>query len=374
MAALKDRVEGHRRDFEERARKVAGAKDLEDLRNLFLSRKKGLVTGLFEEMKGLPPEEKREAGKLVNEFKAFVLDGLQTLGNALSKSVVGAGGIPGEEAFGKVSVRARSKVIGRPTGVRHDEAEDLTLPGRRRYVGAPHPIVLFQQEIESIFRGMGFTVAEGPEVETDYYNFEALNFPPHHPARDQWDTLFIKGDLLLRTHTSPVQIRVMERAKPPIRIICPGRVFRHETPDPTHLPMFYQVEGLVVDEGVTFAHLKGTLEHFIRALFGERIKVRFRPSFFPFTEPSAEVDIECIVCGGRGADCRVCGGTGWKEILGSGMVHPQVLKNVNIDPERYSGWAFGLGIERTAMFSYGISEMRHFYENDLRFIRQFQLK
>ncbi|MBE0713619.1 MAG: phenylalanine--tRNA ligase subunit alpha, partial [Candidatus Aminicenantes bacterium] len=188
------------------------------------------------------------------------------------------------------------------------------------------------------------------------------------------DTLYIKDALLLRTHTSPVQIRVMEKKKPPIRIIIPGRVFRRETPDPTHLPMFMQVEGLVVDEGATFAHLKGTLEYFIRALFGEKIKVRFRPSFFPFTEPSAEVDIECIVCGGKDASCRVCGGTGWKEILGSGMVNPQVLKNVNIDPEKYSGWAFGLGIDRTAMFAYGITEMRHFYENDLRFLRQFGAK
>ncbi|MBM3304796.1 MAG: phenylalanine--tRNA ligase subunit alpha [Candidatus Aminicenantes bacterium] len=361
MAALQDRVEGLRGDFEERARRIASAKDLEDLRNLFFSRKKGLVTGLFEEMKSLAPEEKREAGRLVNELKDILQGRLEELEKGLPKKEIRVGG----------SVEARSEVKGKTTLLSPD---DLTLPGLRRYVGAPHPVILFQQEIESIFRGMGFTVEEGPEVETDYYNFEALNFPPHHPARDQWDTLFIKGDLLLRTHTSPVQIRVMQRAKPPIRIICPGRVFRHETPDPTHLPMFYQVEGLVVDEGVTFAHLKGTLEHFIRALFGERIKVRFRPSFFPFTEPSAEVDIECIVCGGRDAACRVCGGTGWKEILGSGMVHPQVLKNVSIDPERYSGWAFGLGIERTAMFSYGISEMRHFYENDLRFIRQFQLK
>ncbi len=368
MAALQDRIEGLRRDFEERARKVAGAQGLEGLRNRFFSRKKGLVTGLFEEMKALPPEEKREAGRLVNELKRDLQERFNALQRRSYEGKIPISITPDAE-YERVPPRkpaAGQKPVSPP--------DDLTLPGRRRHVGAPHPVILFQQEIESIFRGMGFTVEEGPEVETDYYNFEALNFPPHHPARDQWDTLFIKGDLLLRTHTSPVQIRVMERTKPPIRIICPGRVFRHETPDPTHLPMFYQVEGLVVDEGVTFAHLKGTLEHFIRALFGERVKVRFRPSFFPFTEPSAEVDIECIVCGGRGADCRVCGGTGWKEILGSGMVHPQVLKNVNIDPERYSGWAFGLGIERTAMFSYGISEMRHFYENDLRFIRQFQLK
>ena len=344
MADLKDRVEGLRKAFEAEALKVGNAKSLEELRTAFLSRKKGHVSLLFEDLKTVPAEDKREAGQLVNAFKTFVQDGLQALEGKVRKD-------------------------GRPA-----QALDLTLPGRKKYVGAAHPLVLFQQEIEDVFLGMGFTIEEGPEIETDYYNFEALNFPPHHPARDSWDTLYIKDDLLLRTHTSPVQIRVMEKKKPPIRIIIPGRVFRRETPDPTHLPMFMQIEGLVVDEGVTFAHLKGTLEYFIRALFGEKIKVRFRPSFFPFTEPSAEVDIECIVCGGRDKSCRVCGGTGWKEILGSGMVNPQVLKNVNIDPEKYSGWAFGLGIDRTAMFAFGITEMRHFYENDLRFLRQFGTK
>jgi phenylalanyl-tRNA synthetase alpha chain len=345
MSSLKDRIEGLRKAFEEAAAKAADAKALEELRTAFLGRKKGHITLLFEDLKSVPVEEKREAGRLVNELKGSVTRRLDALAGELGA------------VRPAVSVR-----------------EDLTLPGRKRCVGTPHPLTLFEQEIERIFVGMGFTIEEGPEIETDYYNFEALNFPPHHPARDKWDTLFIKGGLLLRTHTSPVQIRVMERSKPPIRIICPGRVFRHETPDPTHLPMFMQVEGLVVDEGVTFAHLKGTLEYFIRALFGEKLKVRFRPSFFPFTEPSAEVDIECIVCGGRDAACRVCGGTGWKEILGSGMVHPQVLKNVNIDPEKFSGWAFGLGIDRTAMLALGIPEMRHFYENDLRFLRQFGTK
>ena len=344
MADLKDRIEGLRKAFESEAGKAGDAKSLEELRTAFLGRKKGHVTLLFEDLKTVPADDKREAGRQVNAFKTFVQEGLQAL-------------------EGKVRLE-----------VRPARAMDLTLPGRKKYVGAPHPLVLFQQEIESIFLGMGFAIEEGPEIETDYYNFEALNFPPHHPARDCWDTLYIKDDLLLRTHTSPVQIRVMEKKKPPIRIIIPGRVFRRETPDPTHLPMFMQIEGLVVDEGVTFAHLKGTLEYFIRALFGEKIKVRFRPSFFPFTEPSAEVDIECIVCGGQDKACRICGGTGWKEILGSGMVDPQVLKNVNIDPEKYSGWAFGLGIDRTAMFAFGITEMRHFYENDLRFLRQFGTK
>jgi phenylalanyl-tRNA synthetase alpha chain len=350
MANLKERIDAVRREFDEAARDAADAKGLEELRTAFLGRKRGQVTLLFEALKSAPAEDKREAGKLINELKVLVQERIAAIEENVRAADAGAGLRSG----------------GLPV--------DLTLPGRKRYVGRPHPLTLFEEEIERIFLGMGFAIEEGPEIETDYYNFEALNFPPHHPARDKWDTLFIKGDLLLRTHTSPVQIRVMERSKPPIRIICPGRVFRRETPDPTHLPMFMQVEGLVVDKGVTFAHLKGTLEYFLRALFGERIKVRFRPSFFPFTEPSAEVDIECLVCSGKDPACRVCGGTGWKEILGSGMVDPQVLKNVNIDPEKYSGWAFGLGIDRTAMFAYGIPEMRYFYENDLRFIRQFGTK
>lgn len=344
MTTLKDRIEGLRQEFERSASRAKDATAIEDLRNVYLGRKKGLVTGLFEELKAVPAEERREAGRAVNEFKAFVTVRVEAL---------------------EVKLSQPAPAVLLP---------DLTLPGRPRYVGAAHPLVLFQEEIERIFLGMGYAIEEGPEIETDYYNFEALNFPLHHPARDSWDTLYIKGDLLLRTHTSPVQIRVMEKKKPPIRVITPGRVFRRETPDPTHLPMFLQVEGLVVDEGITFAHLKGTLEYFIHALFGEKVKVRFRPSFFPFTEPSAEVDIGCFVCEGQDKSCRVCGGTGWKEILGSGMVDPQVFKNVNIDPERYSGWAFGLGIDRTAMLALGIPEMRYFYENDLRFLRQFDVK
>jgi phenylalanyl-tRNA synthetase alpha chain len=361
MANLKDRIDGLRKAFEDAACKVGDAKSLEELRTAFLSRRKGHVTLLFEDLKSVAAEDRRDAGQMMNAFKGFVQERLQTLDQELSEKMKRLAG----SSTGVSKTSAKGTII---------PLSDLTLPGRKRYVGAAHPLTLFQQEIEAIFLGMGYTIEEGPEIETDYYNFEALNFPPHHPARDKWDTLFIKDDLLLRTHTSPVQVRVMERSKPPIRIICPGRVFRHETPDPTHLPMFMQVEGLVIDEGVTFAHLKGTLEYFLRALFGEKVKVRFRPSFFPFTEPSAEVDIECFVCGGRDGACRVCGGTGWKEILGSGMVHPQVLKNVNIDPEKYSGWAFGLGIDRTAMLALGIPEMRYFYENDLRFLRQFGTK
>ena len=345
MANLKDRIDGLREQFDRSASRAQDAKAVGDLKRKYLGRKKGVITGLFEELRSVPEAEKRVAGKLVNELKRSVIVRVEAL----------------EAKFCQ----------GAPTVAA--DTQDVTLPGRRRYVGAAHPLVLFQEKIEQIFLGMGYAIEEGPEIETDYYNFEALNFPPHHPARDKWDTLFLQGDLLLRTHTSPVQIRVMEKKRPPIRVITPGRVFRRETPDPTHLPMFLQVEGLVVDEGITFAHLKGTLEYFVRALFGEKVKVRFRPSFFPFTEPSAEVDIGCIVCDGQDKSCRLCGGTGWKEILGSGMVDPQVFKNVNIDPERYSGWAFGLGIDRTAMLALGIPEMRFFYENDLRFLRQFDI-
>ena len=344
MEDLKIQIEEKIKVFDEALAKVKDQKSLQELRNEFLSRQRGIITGLFNVLRSLKPEERPEIGILLNDFKKHVQDKIQTLHEKFST--------PQEVA----------------------ESIDLTLPGEKIYWGAPHPVLLFQEEIERIFLRMGFSIADGPEIETDYYNFGALNFPPHHPARDDWDTLYITEDLLLRTHTSPVQIRVMEKRKPPIRIIIPGKFYRKEAPDPTHLPMFFQVEGLVVDLGITFAHLKGTLEYFLKILFHEKIKIRFRPSFFPFTEPSAEVDIGCTVCGGKSKECRVCGGGGWIEILGAGMVDPQVLKNVNIDPEKYSGFAFGLGVDRTAMFAYQIPDMRHFYENDLRFIRQFSLK
>jgi len=354
MKKFEAKIEDLRKTFDDALEKAGDEQSLRELRYEFLSRKRGHITLLFQELKELPSEEKPAFGKLLNDFKNYVQE-------KLKKDVL----LNVPSAVHKMYVdHVRLEV----------ETMDLTLPGRSVYWGAPHPVMLFAQEIQDIFLAMGFSIAEGPEIETDYYNFEALNFPPHHPARDDWDTLYISENLLLRTHTSPMQIRVMEKHKPPIRIILPGRVFRREAIDPTHLPMFYQVEGLVVDEGVTFAHLKGTLEHFLRAVLGDKIAIRFRPSFFPFTEPSAEVDIGCTVCRGQDASCSVCGGTGWKELLGAGMVDPQVLKNVNIDPERYSGWAFGLGIERAAMFCYQISDMRTFYENDLRFIRQFSLK
>lgn len=341
MKELKLKIEKFRKKFDQASADIQDNRSLQELRNLYLGRKKGFLTQLLEEMKTLKPEERPEAGLLINDLKKYIADRLQ----------------------------AAQEAVGVSRG--NEEEIDLTLPGKRRYRGAPHPILLYLDRVEQIFQKMGFSIVAGPEIETDYYNFEALNFPPQHPARDDWDTLYIKDDLLLRTHTSPVQIRVMEKRKPPIRIINPGKVFRKETPDPTHLPMFYQVEGLVVDHGITFAHLKGTLEVFLKSLYHEKIKIRFRPSFFPFTEPSAEVDIGCTVCNGKEKDCRICSGTGWIEILGAGMVDPQVFKNVNIDPERYTGFAFGMGIERTAMFSYQIPDLRFFYENDLRFIRQF---
>ncbi len=356
MKTFEGRVAELRRKFETALTRIHDRPALEELRNEFLSRKRGLVTLLFEELKNVPAEDKPGAGKLLNEFKNQVQEKLKELG----------------------SVTVTPQPVPEKTRASQPEASagpsDPTLPGDVVPWGALHPLTIFEKEIEDIFRNMGFSVAEGPEIETEYYNFEALNFPPHHPARDDWDTLYLSDNLLLRTHTSPMQIRVMEKRRPPIRIIVPGKVYRREAIDATHLPMFYQVEGLLVDEGVTFAHLKGTLDYFLRTLLGDKIAIRFRPSFFPFTEPSAEVDISCLLCRGENADCPVCAGTGWKELLGAGMVDPQVLKNVNIDPEKYSGWAFGMGIERTAMLSYQITHMLTFYDNDLRFIRQFNRK
>jgi phenylalanyl-tRNA synthetase alpha chain len=360
MKNFESRVDELRKKFERALTGVNDGRAFEDLRNEFLSRKKGHLTLLFDELKSLSAEEKPFAGKLINNLKLYVQDQLKSFDRGVLVKPA-----PLELRGGIKSPRVITEQEGQI---------DLTLPGEKLPWGSPHPLMLFQEEIENIFLAMGFCIAEGPEIETDYYNFEALNFPPHHPARDSWDTLYLGDDLLLRTHTSPMQIRVMEKFKPPIRIIIPGKVYRREAIDPTHLPMFCQVEGLLVDEGVTLAHLKGTLERFLKALLGDKIEIRFRPSFFPFTEPSAEVDISCMLCRGKDPACPICGGTGWKELLGAGMVDPQVLKNVNIDPERYSGWAFGLGIERTAMFRYQIADMRIFYENDLRFTRQFSLK
>ena len=317
-------------------------KALKNFRVKFLG-KKGELTQLLKRMRELAPEERPAFGRLINELK-------ETLEGLIAEK---------ERELKELEKRKRLE----------RERIDITLPGRRPSIGVLHPVTLVMEEIVDVFVSMGFQIAEGPEIEEDYYNFEALNIPPDHPARDMQDTFYIDGKRLLRTHTSPVQIRVMEKYPLPIRIIAPGRVYRRDF-DVSHTPMFHQVEGLLVDEKVTFAELKGTLEEFARRVFGEETKVRFRPSFFPFTEPSAEMDIGCVIC--KGSGCRVCKGTGWLEILGCGMVDPEVFKSVNYDPDKVTGYAFGLGVERIAMLKYGIDDIRLFFENDLRFLSQFR--
>jgi phenylalanyl-tRNA synthetase alpha chain len=320
---------------------VSGEEALQKIRVRFLGRK-GDLTALMKELGALSPEERPLVGQLVNTVKEEVEACLE---NALK------------------TTRERIK-----TQRLQSERIDVTLPGRSPANGTKHPITLVVEEVSDIFAGLGFSVAEGPEIEHDWYNFEALNFPPEHPARDMQDTFFVENNLLLRTHTSPVQIRTMLKQKPPVRIIAPGTVYRCDS-DATHSPMFHQVEGLMVDKGITFGDLKGILTIFTNQLFGQKTGVRLRPSFFPFTEPSAEVDIACVICGGKG--CRVCKNSGWLEILGAGMVDPEVYRHVNYDAEEVSGFAFGMGIERIAMLKYGISDMRLLFENDVRFLRQF---
>lgn len=318
-------------------------KQLEELRVRYLGRK-GIITELLRAVGGLPAGERPAAGRELNRLR-------QELEKEMARR---------EEELSRVATEGRLAA----------EALDVTLPGRRLLVGRRHPVMQVLREIKRIFTGMGFAVAEGPEVELDYYNFTALNIPPEHPARDMQDSFYVNERVLLRTHTSPVQVRIMQQMAPrlPIRIIAPGKVYRRDD-DHTHSPVFHQVEGLLVDKGVSFAHLKGVLENFARQMFGRELEVRMRPSYFPFTEPSAEVDISCVVCGGTG--CRVCGDSGWLEILGSGMVHSRVLEMSGYDPEEVSGFAFGLGVERVAMLKYGIDDLRLFFVNDIRFLRQF---
>jgi phenylalanyl-tRNA synthetase alpha chain len=320
---------------------ASGETALQDIRIRFLGRK-GELTGLMKGLGALSQEERPIVGQLVNTIKDEVETHLE---NALNQA-----------RQQEIQQRLQSERI------------DVTLPGRRLSKGTKHPITLVIEEVCDIFAGLGFSVAEGPEIEHDWYNFEALNFPPEHPARDMQDTFFVENSLLLRTHTSPVQIRTMLKQKPPVRIIAPGTVYRCDS-DATHSPMFHQIEGLMVDKGVTFGDLKGMLTIFTNQLFGQKTGVRLRPSFFPFTEPSAEVDIACVICGGKG--CRVCKQSGWLEILGAGMVDPEVYRHVNYDAEDISGFAFGMGIERIAMLKYGINDMRLLFENDVRFLRQF---
>lgn len=305
--------------------------------------KKGALTELLKGMKDVAAEGRPKVGQMVNEVRAEIEKALETEKSRLED----------------LALEARLK----------EEVLDVTLPSKKNQVGHRHPNTIALEEVERIFVGMGYEVVEGPEVEKDYYNFEALNIPKDHPARDEQDTFYINDEIVLRTQTSPVQVRTMEKGKLPIRMIAPGRVFRSDEVDATHSPSFHQIEGLVIDKNITFSDLKGTLAEFAKELFGESTKVKFRPHHFPFTEPSAEVDVSCFKCGGKG--CRFCKGSGWIEILGCGMVHPRVLRMSGIDPEEYSGFAFGMGLERIALLKYEIDDMRLLYENDARFLKQF---
>lgn len=338
---MREKLEKAKEQIVSDLKDVSDEASLQQVKSRYLG-KKGVITEVFREMRNLSPEEKKEAGKIVNEVKQYVESLLDTRLEEIRK------------------IRKEKEL--------HENQLDVTLPGRALPVGGKHPVTQIMDRIIHIFERMGFAIAFGPEVELDYYNFEALNIPRDHPARDMQDTFYISDEIVLRTHTSPVQIRVMQDKKPPVKIIAPGKVYRCDS-DVSHTPMFHQIEGLLVDEDISFGNLKSVITQFVHLLFGRDTNVRFRPSFFPFTEPSAEVDIECSMCGGRG--CRVCKETGWLEIMGCGMVDPEVFKSVNYDPEIYSGFAFGMGIERIAMLKYGINDIRLFFENDVRFLRQF---
>jgi phenylalanyl-tRNA synthetase alpha chain len=326
-------------------------------RDRWMARKNGVLTVVNEWLKAAPKENKRDVGQRVNEIKIRV-----------------------EQTVDETQQRIQS---GSSDSRLASETLDITLPGTRRPIGAEHPIIKTMNEIVGVFRNLGYSVEEGPEIETDYYNFEALNFPPNHPARDTQDTLFVANQeskpqrdrLLLRTHTSPVQIRTMQKMKPPVRVVCPGKVHRNDAPDATHSPVFHQVEGLAVDTNITFCDLKGTLDHAMKALFGSSVKTRFYPSFFPFTEPSADVQISCIFCGGKGyrdgGPCRNCKASGWIELLGCGMVDPNVFGFVDYDPKKVSGFAFGMGVERIAILKYGVDDIQLFFNGDVRFLEQF---
>ncbi len=321
---------------------VSDLDELDQVRVRYLG-KKGELTQLLKSLGKLPAEERPAAGQAINAAK-------QQLSESINQH---------RDDLQALAVANQLKA----------EAIDVTLPGRAAGSGGIHPVTRTMERIESFFSGIGFDVVEGPEIEDDYHNFEALNIPAHHPARAMHDTFYISEHTVLRTHTSPVQVRVMESGEPPIRIICPGRVYRCDS-DVTHTPMFHQVEGLVVDTDVSFPDLKGMVEQFLKVFFEKPLGVRFRPSYFPFTEPSAEVDIECVICGGEG--CRVCKQTGWLEIMGCGMVHPRVFEHSGIDTEKYTGLAFGMGVERLAMLRYGVNDLRLFFENDLQFLQQFR--
>lgn len=339
---MRDQLNNIKLDAEKKLNEVRTLPELDNLRVQYLG-KKGELTAVLRGMGALSADERPIIGQLANDVRSFIEGKL-------------------EETQRKLQEREQEQKL-------LEETIDITIPGKRRYIGKKHPLTIVLDEIKDVFISMGYEIADGPEVELDYYNFEALNIPKGHPARDAQDTFYINDKILLRSQTSSVQIRVMEQKQPPIKIICPGRVYRSDAVDATHSPVFHQVEGLVVDRGVTMGDLVGTLQLFARSLFGEETKIRLRPHHFQFTEPSAEVDVSCWACGGKG--CRVCKNEGWIEILGAGMVHPHVLENCNIDPKEYSGFAFGLGVERTAMGRFSIDDLRHLYENDMRFLKQF---
>ncbi len=321
---------------------AADLQQLDQVRVQYLG-KKGEFTAQLKALGQLPAEERKQAGQAINDAKRSFQAVLETRKDELEAD--------------KLNAQLQEQTV------------DVTLPGRGQHVGGLHPVTRTMERIEQLFAGLGFDIAEGPEIEDDYHNFEALNIPSHHPARAMHDTFYFDASTLLRTHTSPVQVREMETTEPPLRLIAPGRVYRCDS-DLTHTPMFHQVEGLMVDQDVSFADLMGTLDKFLRLFFeNDELQTRFRPSYFPFTEPSSEVDIQCVMCGGEG--CRVCSHTGWLEVLGCGMVHPEVFKHVGIDNEKFTGYAFGMGVERLAMLRYGVNDLRLFFENDLRFLKQF---
>lgn len=339
---MKEQLEKIKLEALDRMEAADSLDTLNEIRVAYLG-KKGELTSVLKSMKDVAPEDRPKVGQMVNEVRELLETKLEETKTALMK-------------------KARKEQM-------EKEVIDVTLPAKKIRMGHSHPNFIALSELERIFVGMGYEVVEGPEVEYDRYNFEKLNIPKGHPARDEQDTFYINDTILLRSQTSPVQVRVMETRKPPIRIIAPGRVFRSDAVDATHSPSFHQIEGLVIDKNITFADLKGTLEEFAKELFGPETKVKFRPHHFPFTEPSAEVDVSCFKCGGKG--CRFCKGSGWIEILGCGMVHPKVLEMCDIDPEEYSGFAFGIGLERIALLKYEIDDMRLLYENDIRFLKQF---
>lgn len=330
-------------EAKEQLKNAASVAETDDIRVKMLG-KKGKLTEILRGMGKLSPEERKSTGQMANKVRAEIEEMLEKKFKEMKE--------PAKEAQFKL------------------ERIDVTEPGRDVKLGVKHPLTITMEEISKVFMSMGFSIVEGPEVETVFNNFDALNAGPNHPSRDMTDTFYINEDILLRTQTSPVQVRTLMKQKPPIKVISPGRCFRCDTPDATHSPMFHQIEGLLVDEGITMADLKGTLDSFAKQLFGTSTKTKFRPHHFPFTEPSAEMDVSCFKCGGKG--CRVCKGSGWIEILGCGMVHPNVLKVGGLDTEKYTGFAFGMGVERAAMLKYGVEDIRLFYENDMRFIEQFK--